>query len=288
MKIGIQQTALGEVSLAQCFARARRSGADGVGLCYRTAEEAHNLGTHRHVSQIQSLAERFDMAITGLHLGVLCENPSLIGPAGVIAQSQELIRQTIAVASELGQCDVVIPFWGRNRIELSKEFDTAWQAVAELAQTAEDHGVVLAVDSSQHLGQIQQFLVECDSDWIKACVDTGDATACRHDATSMIVGLGASYLAQVHIKDVLVVTGLAPDFNVRLGRGDVRFRGVAHSLLDVGYDGWLVLETPPGDDHGTIASANVDFVRNLFRLRSSSQKGSAAISTDVAVVKGLS
>ena len=266
MRIGIQQTALGKVSLAKCFSRARRAGAEGIGLCYRTADEARGLGDARHVSTLHSFVERFDVSIAGLHLGVMCEDAWLIGPAGLIAQSQQLVRQAIATAAELGCPDVIVPFFGRNRIELPTEFDTAGAAMSELAETAEEQRVVLAVESSLHLGQLQQLLAGCGSDFVKVCLDTGDVTACRHDAASMISALGAHDIAQVHIKDVRIVSGLAPDFNVRLGRGDVPFRGVANALQSVGYDGWVVLETPPGDDNGSIAAAHVEYARKLFRI----------------------
>jgi len=272
MRIGIQQTALGEVSLAKCFARAKRAGAEGIGLCYRTAEEACCLGDPRHVLKVRSLVERFGMGVTGLHLGALCADPFLIGPAPLVAQSSELVCGAIAAAVELGRPDVIVPFFGRNRIELPEEFRTAGAAMSELAEVAEDEGVALAVESSLHLGQLQQFLAGCGSDFVKVCLDTGDVTACRHDPASMIPALSSANIAQVHLKDVRVVSGLPPDFNVRLGRGNVDFRGVAGALHGVGYDGWVVLETPPGDDRGAIAAANVEYARSLLGMLRSPQR----------------
>ncbi len=266
MRIGIQQTAFGDLGLAKCFLHARRAGAEGVGLCYRTPEEAQALGDPGHILKVRSLAERLNLAITGLHLGVLCAEQALIGPASLIARSSELVRRAIATAAGLGRPDVIVPFFGRNRIELPKEFEAAGAAMSDLAEVAEDHGIALAVESSLHLGQLQQLLAGCGSDCVKACLDTGDVTACRHDPASMILGLGRDNLAQVHIKDARVVGGLPPDFNVRLGRGDVNFRGVANALQGLGYDAWVVLETPPGDDRGAIAAANVEYVRSLFGL----------------------
>jgi len=138
--------------------------------------------------------------------------------------------------------------------------------VSELAELAEDHGVTLAVESSLHLGQLQQFLAGCGSNFVKVCLDTGDVTACRHDPASMITGLGSTHIAQVHLKDVCVASGLPPDFNVRLGRGNVNFRSVASALQGVGYDGWVVLETPAGDDRGAIVAANIEYARPLLGM----------------------
>ncbi len=286
MRIGMQQTCFGDVSLAKCFVGARRAGAEGIGLCYRTADEARCLGDPRHLQKVRSLAERFDLAVTGLYLGILCADESLIGPAPVISQSSELVRRAIAASAELGGPDVIVPFFGRNRIELPKEFETAWTAVSELAEFAEDHGVTLAVESSLHLGQLQQFLAGCGSNFVKVCLDTGDVTACRHDPANMISSLGSADIAQVHLKDVCVASGLPPDFNVRLGRGNVSFRSVASALQGVGYDGWVVLETPTGDDRGAIVTANIEYARSLLgMLRLAQQQGE---DTDVALsAKGV-
>jgi len=286
MRIAIQQTSLVEAGLAKCFIRARRAGAEGLGLCYRTAEEAGALSDGRHVLKVRSLGERFHLAVTGLHLGALCAEASLIGPAPLVEKSCELVRRAIATAADLGRPDVIVPFLGRNRIELPKEFDIAAAAVAGLAEVAEEHGVVLAVESSLHLGQLQQFLAGCGSDFVKVCLDTGDVTACRHDPANMITGLGSTHIAQVHLKDVCVASGLPPDFNVRLGRGNVNFRSVASALQGVGYDGWAVLETPTGDDRGAIVTANIEYARSLLgMLRLAQQQGE---DTDVALsAKGV-
>ena len=266
MRIGIQQTALGKASLVKCFAMAKRAQAEGVGLCYRTAEEARNLADPAYVSELRARVDQSDLAITGLSLGVLCRSASLIGPADAVARSQELIRQAILMATRLGKVDVIVPFFGRNRIELPEEFDTAAKAIAELAETAEDHGVVLAVDSSLHVNLLHHFLAECASEFVKACLDTGEVTVCYHNPFGIIRSLSFSRITQIHLKEVRVVYGLPPDFNVRLGAGNVQFNAVAAALRSIGYHGWLVLDTPPGDSRGTIASTHIKYVRRLFGL----------------------
>ena len=266
MRIGIQQTALGEASLVKSFAIAKRAKAEGVGLCYRTAEEARNLADPDHASKLIRLMEMFDITVTGLHLSVLCEEAALIGPADAVARSQELIRRAILTASSLGRVDVIVPFLGRNRIELPREYDTAAKAIVELAETAEDHGVVLAVNSSLHLSQLRQFLSECGSGFVKACPNTGEVAACRHDPATMVLGLGLANIAQIHLKDVRIIGGLPPDFGVSLGCGNVRFTRVASAVQSLGYDGWLVLETPPGDTRAAIAADQIAYTRKLFDI----------------------
>ncbi len=275
MRIGMQQTAFGDIGLRECFVRAGRAGAEGLGLCYRTPDEALALGDAGHVREVRSLCERFGLPVLGLHLDVLCARPCLIGSPLMVERFSELVREAIAASVELGTPDVIVPFLGCNRIELPKEFDVAAAAMLDLAAAAEERGVTLAVESSLPLGQLEELLAGCGSDFVKACVDTGELTACRHDPGSMIRGLGSSAIAGVHLRDVQVASGLPPEFNVRLGRGNVNFRGVAAALQDVGYDGWVVLETPPGDERGAILAANVEYVRLLLGLPGSARPGGA-------------
>ncbi|MCE5324998.1 MAG: sugar phosphate isomerase/epimerase [Planctomycetaceae bacterium] len=266
MRIGIQQTALGRVDLPRCLLRAKRAGAAGVGLCYHTLAEAALLEDAAYALKVRTLVERFRLAVTGLYLGVLCDEPSLIvADASQIRRAQEHVHKAIELATNVGHADVIVPFYGRNRIEFPKELDFAVSAMSALSGVAEDHGVTLAVESSLHLGQLEEFLDGCGSDFVKICLDTGDVTACRRDPANMVLGLGRDRIAQVHLKDVCLTSGLAPDFNVRLGHGNVNFSSLAGALRSVAYDGWLVLETPPGDERGVIARAHVEDAQDMIR-----------------------
>ena len=58
--------------------------------------------------------------------------------------------------------------------------------------------------------------------------------------------------------------GHPPDWDVALGQGDVDFAAVASALKAMGYDGWVILETPATDDPVAAAQANLDFARQLL------------------------
>ncbi|MGB9597989.1 MAG: TIM barrel protein [Candidatus Poribacteria bacterium] len=48
-----------------------------------------------------------------------------------------------------------------------------------------------------------------------------------------------------------------------LGEGRVDFKGVREAIKKIGYDGYMVLETPRGDDPKASASKNLAFTKNL-------------------------
>ncbi len=81
----------------------------------------------------------------------------------------------------------------------------------------------------------------------------------------MIRNLGVARIAQIHFKDVNLAVQ-PPDFTVRLGRGYVRFGAVMFALRSIMYDGWVVLETPPGDKDERILSMHVEDARSIISL----------------------
>ena len=48
-----------------------------------------------------------------------------------------------------------------------------------------------------------------------------------------------------------------------LGEGGVDFGSVDAAIRDIGYDGYIVLETPAGDDPRAAHAQNLAFVRKL-------------------------
>lgn len=268
MKLGIQQTSLGSATLQDAFQMARRAGASGLGLCYPSSSDVSHMGQQDYARRLRDLAAAHGLAVTGLHLGNLCQEPTLITTAGPREPAMAMVRLAIWVAAEVGAPVVVVPFVGRNRIEFAEELEQAALALRELCQEAEDMSVTLAVESGLHRDSLEYLLDSVGSDAIQAALDTGELRSHRHDPVAMIRDLGASRIAQVFLRDVLAVKGLAPEFNVRLGRGDVEFGRVAQALHSVAYDGWVNVKSPPGDSDGCIAAANVAFAAGLRQVQS--------------------
>ena len=48
-----------------------------------------------------------------------------------------------------------------------------------------------------------------------------------------------------------------------LGDGRVDFDSVDAAIREIGYDGWIVLETPTGDDPMAANAQNLAFIRKL-------------------------
>lgn len=264
MKIGIQQSSLFPQDVFRSAMMAARAGAEGLGINLDAAEDIVRLGYRGRPDQLRRMARSYDLAIMNFHLGCLGERPSLIGEEGEIAAGKVVVRMALWAAAETGVPTVVVPFFRKNRIEFDHELHRAADALAELSEEAERVGVTLAAESDLVSHNMEALLGQAENDRLKIALNTGHLQARRFDLAGLIRKIGADRLHQVLLRDVRVVRGLPPQFDVRLGRGDVDFGTVARTLQFIGFDDWIIVDAPPGDESGMIAAANIAFARGVL------------------------
>ena len=269
MRIGIIHPAVGEEELEDVFARAAEAGADGVEVHYASAATALALNDPLHADRLAAAATDSGLAISSLCLHCLAATPSLIGRPEVIQSGQQVVLRALGCAAQAGARAVTIPFFGKNTIEIEEELSRAADALLELVDQAEEVGVVLAVESGLAFHQ-QQFLLDRlgNTGFVRISCNPAVAVARKLDMPTGIRQLGAPAIAQVRLKDVRLVEGGLPDFDVPLGEGDVDFRAVAQALRAVAYDGWAIAEPPvtvqTARDPRTNARQAVTFAKALF------------------------
>ena len=176
-----------------------------------------------------------------------------------------MIRDALTVAAAAKAGAVLVPFFGATPSRPRTTWTVPPRPWPSWSRAPRRPAVVLGIESTLNFDQ-QQFLLDFlgNSPFAKVCYDTGEALARKLDAPTGIRDLGAEHIAQVHFKDVRITEGQPPDFRVALGEGSVDFRAVAQALKAVGYDGWVIVETPPTDDPSQAARKNVEFARQLL------------------------
>jgi len=264
MLYAITQTALSQ-EMEESFDLAGKAKADGLEIIIANENQSRLLGDNNLIKQIKTLANRHKLAVPSVNLSNLRERPSLIGTQQVIQASQEVIERGIQTASAVGAGVLVIPFFGKNLIETEDELNRAAKTLAELTEQAEQSQVTLGIESTLNCNQMT-FMLDFlgHSPNVKIYYNTGNALARKFDPATLIRDLGRDSICQVHLKDVRIGESLPPNFDVPLGQGSVDFRTVAHALRAIGYDGWLALETPPGDSPLDTAKQNLNFAREIM------------------------
>ncbi len=83
--------------------------------------------------------------------------------------------------------------------------------------------------------------------------DVGNAAYQGFDGTAEMKQLGP-HIVQIHIKEI----------GAEMGEGELDFAAIISTIREIGYDGYLILETDSGDDPAASAARNLAFVRALL------------------------
>ncbi|MCG3178293.1 MAG: hypothetical protein BIFFINMI_00619 [Phycisphaerae bacterium] len=266
MRFAFDQTALPGSDFDEQLRYAVESEADGIGLCWLHAAEAQRINDRTAAQKMLRSAQEAGIAVPNLALKCLLDRPSLLGCPAEHAEAKEVLARGLAFAAVLDIGTVVLPFVGGTRMEIDTELEKAAECFAVGSELADRYGIKLAVRCALDPGNLRYLLAGCRRpEVIEVCLDVADAAAVGLDPAAIIREMGGSRIAQICVRDVLRSLGEPPDFSIRLGRGMVDFAAVRQALSDVGFDGWVIVDTPPGDPAGQIACMNMADARQLLR-----------------------
>ena len=254
MKVGIRDGML-PVSFEESFQKAKDIGFDGIELCMGVNYREHALWQDDGIDKVNSLAEAAGIEVSSLSPGGFTAFSFMHPTDSTRSEGIAKLQYLSETAPQLNAKVILVPFFGGGQIQdahiNAPRFIDGLKAAAE---TAEKHGVFLAIESTLSAEQHQQIIDNVGSSAVGVYYDMGNATGFGYDSPSEIRSLGAA-ITQMHIKD----TG-----GNHAGEGDVDFPAVFEASHAVGYDSWFVLETPGKDDPVASAEKNLNFVRSNF------------------------
>ncbi|MCG3178292.1 MAG: hypothetical protein BIFFINMI_00618 [Phycisphaerae bacterium] len=286
MKFAFDQTALPGRDFGEQIRYAAEAGADGLGVCWLNPVEAARFNDRVGARETLRAVQRAGMEVSSLTLDCLSDRPSPLGSPAERAEANEVLARGLAFATHLGTSTVVLPFAGRSRVETDADLSQAIATISTGSALAARLGISLAIRCALNSNLLQFLLVSCEHpDRIRISLDIADAAAKGLDAGTIIRKLGSDQLAQIYVRDVIRSSGQPPDFRVRLGRGLVDFPAVRQALPAIGFDGWIVVDTPRGDSGGQIASLNMADARQLLRPLPSEESQEPHPSQDMASVR---
>jgi len=182
--------------------------------------------------------------------------------SAVRQEAQEFISGTIVNCAERGAWTILAPIndAGGQGYDVAKE---RWvEIMKQVAPIAEEKRVCVALENCGCTAQYQLELIEAvGSPFVRAYFDMANSRGVEEDPVASVRMLGKQ-VALVHAKD-LNYEG-EKRLNVPLGEGIVDIPGCVAALKDVGYDDYLTLETPSGDDASASAGKNLAYLRELI------------------------
>lgn len=264
MPLGITQSSLAPDDLERSFQMAAQAGADGIELTCATAEHVGTLLDEKAADKISGLAKQHKLNVPSLGLAILTQGESLFGDARTVKTAVKLIRKAMDAAKGTGAGVVLLPFQGKATIDTENELQRVLESLTELAEEAEGTGLILGVESNLTVNQQIQLADElAPYGSVKLYFDTANMLARKLDPAICLRDLGAERICQVHLHDVRPGDeGTPPQWQLAPGEGRVDFGAVGQAMEAIGFEGWSILETAPGD--ADTAKANVEFMRGLL------------------------
>jgi len=196
------------------------------------------------------------VAIPSIAMGFLNNKPLATEDNGVA-----WLEQTIDAAQDLGTPVILLAFFGKGDLRddgvlNAGKVDSVVGKLKEVAARAEKAGVPLGLENTLSAEQNLAIVERVQSDAVRIYYDVCNSTNNGYDVPAEI-RLMKDRMCQVHFKDG----------GHYLGEGDVKMPPVAEALNEIGYKGWIVLETSiPSKDRDADFKRNAEFVKKLMGM----------------------
>jgi sugar phosphate isomerase/epimerase len=253
MKYGIRDGLLRE-PLDTLFTVAKKIGFDGIEYCIGGNYKDSLLWQEGGPGKLKALADKDEMEISSLSPGVFSSLNPVVPDAEKRAEGREMLTRVIEVCPLLDTDSILVPMFPRDVAQWPEE---TWTMLVDgfkpLAEVAEKHRVFLDLETTFSADQLLMVIDRIGSQYVKVYYDVGNCTNRGFDVPAELRQLG-DQIGMIHIKEAGASV---------LGEGKVDFEGVSDAIRDIGYDGYLVLETSPGDDPKAAAAQNLAFTKKL-------------------------
>ena len=270
MKFGTLQGVI-EEPLSSVFSVAAKLGFEGVELDwsdYAQAQPGGPLGPENR-QKIRQTAAQASVEIPSVAAHFL--NQGGLADADKEAFGLEAVRSGIRLCADLGAGYLLVPFFGPSMIRDQKAISRLVENLQRLAPEAEAAGITLAIEHTL-AGDVTAALLErVDSPFVGAYWDMANCMGLGYDPLEEIAQQG-QHIARVHAKeyhqgDAPPGTPQSPHFSglntVPFGDGDVPVAEVLANLQQIGYDGYVVLETGKFDAAKQSAQAALSLLQEL-------------------------
>ncbi len=174
--------------------------------------------------------------------------PMHLAKARTMDEQIEVLRRCCAHAHSFGTDLIrVFTFWRQGTMSVEIE-DQIVDAFAKPVKVAEEEGVILVLENEHACfvgtgAEAARVISKIDSPRVRACWDPGNAYLAGERPFPDGFEEIRPFLAHVHVKDAVIrQDGTGYDWTV-MGRGDIDYTGQFEALGNIGYNGYISLET---------------------------------------------
>jgi sugar phosphate isomerase/epimerase len=253
VKAGLMDPVLAGADDDRTFRIAKRLGFSGVEVVVSREE----LRARHRLDELRRAAAGTGLAVPSIVLGEHSEVGGIADSDPAVAeQAREDIERAVRWASELGADVILVPFFGRAELVDDADVDRAAAGLRPLCEQAAGGEVTLCYEGPLAAQRISGLAARVGSAAFGCYFDLANPVPRGMDTATEIRALG-DLVRRVHFKDARVQVS-----DVQPGLGLVDFHASSEALAEIGYEGWLVLETPPGPPE--LVARDLSFARSVL------------------------
>lgn len=236
----------------EVFPLAEEIGLDGVEVSFSEPGSEHDLREEAVRKNYLALSEKHNVEIASLAMGVLNRVPFATDPRTV-----DWVADSIDVMPKLGVKVCLLAFFGDGDISGDREKqDEVIRRLERLAPQAEKANVILGLETTLDAEAHMRIVDTVDSPAVKVYYDVANMQSRGFDIYKEIRQLGNDRICQFHMKER----------GQLLGDGPIDFKRVKEAIDDIGFTGWLVIESALVEDRPVAECYrhNQKFLRSIF------------------------
>lgn len=254
MKTGAMEHLLG--TREQMFEAAAAMGFDGVELRFGEDNDLVSQPARREATRLQAAANGIELP--SLCIGVLNRGGFSSDDPAVRRHALDLVRASLPAAVDLGAKVVLVPFFFAAAPHTEEELQRVADHFRELAPEAEQAGVTLGYEGELPADAVLDLLGRVGSPAVRCYYDVGNAVWLGHDPLIELREL-REVICQVHVKEFTEKLNDRP-----LGEGSVPVAEACDVLREIGYEGYVVLETGTFGDPMTNTTKQLAYLRQFL------------------------
>ena len=258
MLYGIRDGCL-RVGWEEAFKQATELGFDGLELDVGADYQDTPLWTAAGRKQVAEWAKR-GAELSSVCIGALWSHSFGSSAPAVRARAHEVAYNTIDACAELSANWILVPVTPGQDAEEEQARQHWIDGMIDCAERAVRDRVVLCLENvgrgyAQSAVDLLEIARAVDSPFLRTYYDPGNGLSLGNDPVAELALLGQEWIAVLHAKDP------GGDY---LGEGDLDWDGVEEKVKEIGYDGYMILETPATDDPVEAGRRNLAFLKERF------------------------
>lgn len=252
---GIRNTSLRMDWGKDAFVAAGAMGFDGVEIVLREEDRLDWLLTAAGGEEVGQWVRETGAKACSISFALFREYKGNEADSAVRDHVVQLVQKAIRACKGMGGVGILLPYFDAENIDMPRQYvDSLIEDLKRCAPLAEDLGIKVALETSFSTGLLRTICDGVGSEMVGVYQDTANALIYGHGSVTMLEAL-PEHTKLIHLKDTR---------RSDLGEGEVDFPACRDAIAKIGYEGWLIFETPAGDDPIASGEKNLAFAKAMF------------------------